>query len=52
MPVRPDGRYHLGPIDPDGFYHSAVLLGFRLQVAWLWQRPLPTLDEVARQIEA
>ena len=47
-----DGRYHLGPIDPDGFYHSAVLPGFRLRVAWLWQRALPTLDEVARQIEA
>jgi Uma2 family endonuclease len=47
-----DGRYHPGPIDADGFYHSAVLRGFRLRVAWLWQRPLPTLAEVAPQTVA
>lgn len=46
-----DGRYHPGPIDPDGFYHSLVLPGFRLRVAWLWQRPLPTLAEVLPHIE-
>ena len=41
-----DGRYHPGPIDADGFYHSEVLPGFRLRAEWLWQRPLPPIGEV------
>ena len=45
-----DGRYHLGPIDPHGFYHSAVLPGFRLHVAWLWQHPLPRIADVVPEI--
>ena len=45
-----DGRYHLGPVDADGFYNSAVLPGFRLQVDWLWQRPLPQVNEVLAKI--
>jgi Uma2 family endonuclease len=40
-----DGTYHLGPIDEDGIYTSQVVEGFRLRVSWLWQRPLPTIDE-------
>ncbi len=47
-----DGRYHIGSVDADGFYHSAVLSGFRLRVAWLWQRPLPPVSEVVLQTEA
>lgn len=47
-----DGRYHPAQLDNDGFYHSRVLKGFRLQVAWLWQRPLPSVAEVGQQIEA
>lgn len=46
-----DGRYRPGPI-VDGWYTSAVLPGFRLRVDWLWQRPLPTLADVTRQLEA
>ena len=42
----PDGRYRLVGSDADGFYHSAVLPGFRLRVAWLWQRPLPPLADI------
>lgn len=42
-----DGRYHLVPVDADGFYRSAVLRGFRLRVSWLWQRPLPPIAAVA-----
>ncbi len=45
-----DGRYHAAPLDPDGFAHSAVLPGFRLRVAWLWQRPLPPVGEALQQI--
>ncbi len=47
-----DGRYHIGSVDADGFYHSTVLSGFRLRVAWLWQRPLPPVSEVVLQTEA
>jgi Uma2 family endonuclease len=46
-----DGRYRLAPIDADGFYRSEVLRGFRLRVSWLWQQPLPSVDEVARETE-
>ena len=46
----PDGRYHAGSLDADGFYHSAVLPGFRLRAAWLWQRPLPPVPEALQQI--
>ena len=45
-----DDSYLAGPIDPDGFYHSAVLPGFRLRVDWLWQRPLPPVDELLSEI--
>lgn len=44
-----DGRYSAVPIDADGFYHPAALSGFRLRVAWLWERPLPALAEVLPQ---
>jgi Uma2 family endonuclease len=44
-----DGRYHLDPIDADGYYRSAVLSGFRLRVDWLWQRPLPPVAAVAAE---
>lgn len=47
-----DGRYQLAPLDADGVYHSPVLPGFWLRVAWLWQRPLPSVDEIRRQIGA
>jgi Uma2 family endonuclease len=41
-----DARYHPGPIEADGTYHSTLLPGFWLRVAWLWQRPLPPVAEV------
>jgi Uma2 family endonuclease len=36
-----DGRYHPRALDAEGWYHSAVLDGFRIKESWLWQRPLP-----------
>ena len=42
-PLGEDGRYRLGPVGADGIFTSPVVTGFRLRVAWLWQRPLPTL---------
>ena len=40
-----DGTYRLSTIDEGGIYMSRVVTGFRLRVSWLWQRPLPTIDE-------
>jgi Uma2 family endonuclease len=47
-----DGHYHLAPVDPEGFYRSEAVPSFTLQVAWLWQRPLPTVSEALEQVEA
>ena len=38
-----DGRYQLANVD-QGTYYSKVLPGFALQLSWLWQHPLPTID--------
>ena len=38
-----DARYHLANID-QGTYYSKVVPGFSIQLSWLWQHPLPTLD--------
>ncbi|MFA0782820.1 Uma2 family endonuclease [Fervidibacter sacchari] len=35
--------------DKRGFYYSAVLKGFRLNVNWLWQQPLLKVSEVFRK---
>ncbi len=45
-----DGRYRLGIIDVDGIYRSNVLEGFWLRVAWLWQRPLPPVLSVLKEL--
>src|SRR5438270_296156 len=47
-----DERYHLGPVDADGTYRSVVLVGFGLRVAWLWQRPLPAVEDLKQEIGA
>ena len=45
-----DGIYHLVPPDENGIYQSAVLKGLRLKVDWLWQKPLPRLPEVFKEL--
>lgn len=47
-----DGRHERARPDADGVYRSAVLRGFRLNVGWLWQAPLPKLRHVLREWEA
>lgn len=47
-----DGRYQRVPVGDDGIYASDVLPGFRMRVNWLWQRPLPTLDEARADLPA
>jgi Uma2 family endonuclease len=44
-----DGRYRLGSV-ADGVYRSQVLPGFWLRVAWLWQRPLPAVLSVLKEL--
>lgn len=44
-----DKQYHLLPVDETGVFRSVVLKGLWLEVAWLWQRPLPTVVFVLRQ---
>jgi Uma2 family endonuclease len=44
-----DGRYHPLRVGEDGVFHSAVLPGLWLNVAWLWQDPLPPLMSVLKQ---
>jgi Uma2 family endonuclease len=46
-----DGRYRPGPTDADGVYRSLVLDGFWLRVGWLWQRPLPPVLSVLKELE-
>ena len=41
-----DGRYARVLPDAEGVYQSTALPGFRLNVHWLWQRPLPKLRDV------
>jgi len=42
------GKYQLVSPDIHGIYHSNVLTGLQLEVAWLWLEPLPKVLDVAR----
>ena len=46
-----DGRYRPGPIDTGGVYRSVVLDTFWLRTTWLWQRPLPPVLNVLKELE-
>ena len=43
-----DGRFERAHPDANAVYQSTALPGFRIDVTWLWQRPLPTLREALR----
>lgn len=47
-----DGRYREVPLNDAGIYESRVLSGLRLRVSWLWQDPLPTLEEALADLPA
>jgi Uma2 family endonuclease len=47
-----NGKYALVAVGDDEIYTSTVLPGLRLRVSWLWQRPLPTLDEARADLPA
>lgn len=44
------GHYRLVEPDEKGNYHSQVVAGFWIHVAWLWQDPLPTDEEAMKKI--
>ena len=43
-----DGIYRLVPLEEGGVFRSEVLEGFWLEVAWLWEEPLPPLMDVLK----
>lgn len=45
------GQYQAAALDSAGKYHSRALPGFWLKEAWLWQEPLPDLEQVLKEIE-
>ncbi len=44
------GVYQLTAPNQEGIYRSAVVPGFWLRVAWLWQQPLPRVLDVLREL--
>lgn len=46
----PNGRYREVGHDEHGRCHSRALPGFWFEPAWLWQDPLPNLDDLSRVI--
>jgi Uma2 family endonuclease len=44
------GRYRPVEPDPEGWYASVTMPGFRLRTAWLWQEPLPKILDVVRAL--
>lgn len=45
-----NGKYQIIPLDSEGKYYSKEIPSFWLQVAWLWQEPLPSEATVLAQI--
>lgn len=44
------GRYRLAVLDAESRFESSVMPGVWVRVDWLWQDPLPSVVEVARQL--
>jgi len=44
------GQYQLVLPDAEGIYCSAVLPGLWLRVEWLWQKPLPAVEDVLLEV--
>ncbi len=43
-------RYRLVMEGEEGVYHSRVLEGFWLRIEWLWQEPMPAVEEVLLEV--
>ncbi len=46
-----DDNYQVALPDAEGVYRSKVLPGFWLRVEWLWERPLPPVLDVLRELK-
>jgi Uma2 family endonuclease len=44
-----DAHYHLADVDKGEIFRSVILKGLWLKVAWLWQRPLPSVLSIAKE---
>jgi Uma2 family endonuclease len=44
------GAYQLVAPDADGVYRSRAVAGFSLHVSWLWEDPLPAVDESLMEV--
>jgi len=44
------GRYETIFAAREGVYHSVVIPGFWLRVEWLWQEPLPVVEDVLLEV--
>ncbi|HEV7126530.1 MAG TPA: Uma2 family endonuclease, partial [Ktedonobacterales bacterium] len=44
------GAYQRVAPDAQGIYHRPTVPGFWLNIAWLWQEPLPAVDEALLDI--
>ncbi len=47
----PDGIYQLVLPDAAGVYRSRAMDGLWVRVAWLWQEPLPQVNQVMLEID-
>lgn len=45
-----DSQYHLILPDAEGLYHSEAVPGFQFKVSWLWQKPLPSVLTILREL--
>ncbi len=49
--VREGERFKLAFMEHTGRYESRVLPGFWVEAEWFWQRPLPPLFDILKQLE-
>ena len=45
-----EGRYEIAFVGREGVYHSETLPGLGLRVEWLWQEPLPAIEDVLLEV--
>jgi Uma2 family endonuclease len=46
-----NGIYQAQTLDAEGKYHANILTGFWLKPAWLWQNPLPDVEDCMLDID-
>jgi Uma2 family endonuclease len=46
-----NGQYQAVDLDAEGKYFSRIISGFWLRPAWLWQEPLPDVEDAMLEID-